>query len=217
MVSLQSSKIGPFTIRVRNLRTELETGLKESYRFKFPHDRFAGTDLQGRLAAVASDYLHVPPKRIMMLSGRIEGEGPRLDFAVLTGNPAGIASSQLAYLILANYEGQTNVVVKVEDIEEFGVTRVAARKPRTAKAPAAAPPAPELQRRHLDIETSPQQSAIELVHRLIMQHGREFLRVKPFEEACPDVFGQYVRGQMTQLAFIDAVNVYYGWEAPKRS
>jgi len=208
-------QIGPFAVRVRNLNSTLDDGLRKAYRFQFPHDRFAGVDLKERLAAVASDHLYYPSKRVMLLSGRIEGEGPRLDFAVLTGNPEGIASSKLAFLVLANYDGQTNVVVKVEEIKELGAVRAAARKPRTAKAPATVPPEPELRLRHLDLGTNPERRAVDLVHRLVMQHGKEYLRAKPFEEARPDLVDKFVKGQLPEIALIDAVYYHYGWPRTK--
>lgn len=213
-------QIGPFVVRVRNLRSELEAGLRSQYRFIFPHDRFAGLELNGRLAAVASDYFHVAPKRVMLLSGRIEGEGPRIQFAVLTGNPSGITSSKLAFLVLAGYEGQTNVVVKVEDIVESGITspEIGTRKPPT-KAPAAVPPEPERSPEQVRIEprskTSSVQDATTFIHRLVMRHGSCYLRAKPFEEAHPDLVAQYAGKQLPETELLAALDRHYGWPQEK--
>jgi hypothetical protein len=213
MLSAANKIIGPFVNGVRNLRREAEATLERAQGFSFPRERFARLGLQGRLAAVAFDSLLDPPTRLIFFSGMIEGEGPRLEFAVLTRNPDGIVSSKLAFLILADFEGQANVVVKVEEIEELGAARAVVRKPRIA--PATVSPSPELDRRRLGIETSPSQGAISLIHRLVIQHGKQYLRAKPFEEAHPDLVDKFVKSQMPEIAFLDAVYDHYGWPRPK--
>jgi hypothetical protein len=107
---------GQFVVR-GEVRSMLLTRLRDDRQFKFPHDKFSGLDLAGRSPAVATEYLFgAALTQVMFLLGKIDPDQPPVQLAVATGNSALIVKNRSALLVLAKYDGESNVTLKIDNI-----------------------------------------------------------------------------------------------------